>query len=787
MAAIKTINRPIVEREVTAFPCSFKKNEDSFKVYFHFQDLDDSDLNIYPDIVFANISLGGHLETITGTIYEPFEVEADGTMLTDTTRCSITIPAALVQTSLLEKDKGIFPLNTFIDVQIMALSENILEKNPNFLNLLWARVGVRGSDKPVSAPQMSDSDYIKIIGNIMQGIPSHDDNLAYYSKWSTLVSFQPIAQPTFVTWGGLAEDEVKETYSLPDDTMAHRLTEINNSDWINTFDITDKYTFKCQLSFPDMEAMDYYEDDQLDSYAVSLYGYGAKTSTATIITANGEVDGYQVETLLESSNGRLYIDTWWDKTKRIFRHTLKYNFLSADYYDKYKLVISYFTKQGYRATHSYIIQPIESVETTYDHNLNYVLSKLKATPDGDRGVIRLSTILRDKRSKPAQELGVLVVERAIDINAGADETEIPKALSWYTCYEGSYRAHCELDPSSTLVSPAYTDRINYDDASVEPGVFYKYRMRFKIWDANNNRYTYATDRMNGIEENKKKYVETADSDILFVEDIFLATRDLTLKIKYNPDITSFKRNVVDAITPTLGSPYPFVRRNGAQIYRTFNLGGLISYNSEIHNPSDWSFDSTNTVNNQIENNEFFESLFINKAGKNTIDTQRYDLLEKRGKITSEQRRVMYEKAFRDMVIDFLYDDHIVLFKSQQEGNIFIRLSNVSFTPNKTLERNIYSFTATATEVLETSPENYLTYFSPEAAPESAEQNIYLVAGYYGHQDGSLYAGDAADASAGDLNNNYLDNTSTLVQQTELPEGEGDILAELQMTLTPTTT
>jgi hypothetical protein len=36
MAAIKTINRPIVEREVTAFPCSFKKNEDSFDVYFHF-------------------------------------------------------------------------------------------------------------------------------------------------------------------------------------------------------------------------------------------------------------------------------------------------------------------------------------------------------------------------------------------------------------------------------------------------------------------------------------------------------------------------------------------------------------------------------------------------------------------------------------------------------------------------------------------------------------------------------------------------------------------------------
>jgi hypothetical protein len=114
---------------------------------------------------------------------------------------------------------------------------------------------------------------------------------------------------------------------------------------------------------------------------------------------------------------------------------------------------------------------------------------------------------------------------------------------------------------------------------------------------------------------------------------------------------------------------------------------------------------------------------------------------------------------------------------------------VSFTPNKTLERNIYSFTATATEVLEASPENYLKYFSPEVAPESAEQNIYLVAGYYGHQDGSLYAGDVEDpqASAGTLNNGYLNNTSTVVQQTELPEDAENIPDEFQMTQPPATT
>ena len=30
------INRPIIDSEVTAFPCSFKRNKDVLRVYFYF-------------------------------------------------------------------------------------------------------------------------------------------------------------------------------------------------------------------------------------------------------------------------------------------------------------------------------------------------------------------------------------------------------------------------------------------------------------------------------------------------------------------------------------------------------------------------------------------------------------------------------------------------------------------------------------------------------------------------------------------------------------------------------
>ena len=53
-------------------------------------------------------------------------------------------------------------------------------------------------------------------------------------------------------------------------------------------------------------------------------------------------------------------------------------------------------------------------------------------------------------------------------------------------------------------------------------------------------------------------------EIVFVdfEDCFLYYGKRQLKIKFNPKISSFKKDVLETKIDTLGSKYPFIFKNG---------------------------------------------------------------------------------------------------------------------------------------------------------------------------------------------------------------------------------
>lgn len=180
-------------------------------------------------------------------------------------------------------------------------------------------------------------------------------------------------------------------------------------------------------------------------------------------------------------------------------------------------------------------------------------------------------------------------------------------------------------------------------------------------------------------------------EILTTDDIHLTTLADTVIVKFNPKVTALKRNVKDIITPTLGGEYPFTRRNGQQRYRTFNMEGLISCYQ--------SYDSVEEARAAMEIGDYYHNNPVLKE-------------------------IMIEKIFRDKVTDFLYRDQVILFKSMTEGNIFIRLSNVSLTPNQQLGRRIYTFTAQATEVCEANGENYNKYFTPLDSVELTALVLY---------------------------------------------------------------
>lgn len=206
----------------------------------------------------------------------------------------------------------------------------------------------------------------------------------------------------------------------------------------------------------------------------------------------------------------------------------------------------------------------------------------------------------------------------------------------------------------------------FNDMTIESGVWYKY---------------YIQKRSKGVAASTK-YIKTPL--MIIFDDMFLTTKDRQLKIKFNPTVSSFKRIIQESRTDTLGSQFPLIRRNGHANYAQFPIGGLISF--------------------QIDESELFTSL-EELFGDNL---KLYASHNDKNRITAAND-IVYEKLFKDKVIEFLYNEQPKLFRSATEGNFIVKVMDASFTPNATLGRRIVSFTATAYEIAECNIENFKKY------------------------------------------------------------------------------
>ena len=158
-----------------------------------------------------------------------------------------------------------------------------------------------------------------------------------------------------------------------------------------------------------------------------------------------------------------------------------------------------------------------------------------------------------------------------------------------------------------------------------------------------------------------------------------------LKLQFNNNVSSYSYVYSEGLQLTLGGKFPFTSRNGNTKYRTFPINGLISFN----------MDEEETFTNFIDLYKYqtIANAYINRRADEHINMYDYKL----------------EHDFREKVIEFLQDGKPKLFKSAPEGNIVIRLTSVTEQPNQSLDRMIYSFSATATETAEPTMENYLKY------------------------------------------------------------------------------
>jgi len=207
----------------------------------------------------------------------------------------------------------------------------------------------------------------------------------------------------------------------------------------------------------------------------------------------------------------------------------------------------------------------------------------------------------------------------------------------------------------------------YYDFTVESGTFYRYLVQ-KV-DARGRRGTpiYDSSKSDGTgvigEWEHAFLLETTGNGEV--------TGTKQLKLKYDFQISSYKTNISESKTDTIGSKYPFIRRNGNMYYRSFPITGTIT----------GFMDDADLFTNDTEMFGGYYSKYKNFKGYIDDYVNRYDYT--------------YERKFREKVEEFLYNAKPKLYKSMQEGNIFIKLMDVSLTPKNELGRLVFSFSGTA--------------------------------------------------------------------------------------------
>lgn len=344
---------------------------------------------------------------------------------------------------------------------------------------------------------------------------------------------------------------------------------------------------------------------------------------------------YQVRLYDKDTNGLLsdsglqYTNNFNDPNS--FNYTFNYNFKPGEYY----FTVEYTTMNLYQELLTFNFEVTQDATEEFD-------ASISATVDDETGRVQL-TIKRGADTEPLY--GTLVLRRSSSKNN-------------FSTWEDIKYEECD---GTTFIKEVWYDN------TIESGVWYKYGLQL----------------LNTTYE-RGAFKSTKTPVMTIFDNMFLTTKDRQLKIKFDPNVSSYKRVLQESKTDTIGSQYPFIRRNGNVNYLSLPISGLVSFEMDE------------------------EELFTSKAELFGDNLSLYTNFNKKNRITQDHD-IVREKLFRDKVIEFLYDGQPKIFRSATEGNYLVRVMDASLSPNAVLGRRIWTFSATAHEIGECSVENLMKY------------------------------------------------------------------------------
>lgn len=461
--------------------------------------------------------------------------------------------------------------------------------------------------------------------------------------------------------------------------------EIKNSDLQNGFYVNQYY--KAQLRFssvaPPLEGTA--ASQKIDSWITQNTDYFSEWSTVTLVhgisqptvSLNGITDGgtYTSDTLVVS--GKLsFADTTETEILKQYQAKLynASNSLVADsgviYCDTYQGVKEFNTTLNYLLSDGNYVLTLEyGTNNLYSETLTYNLavslsggaataSTLDVEEDSEKGSFILTFTKKDSGN-------TAIIRRA---------SSRTLFQTWETIHEEDVSA---------------ISSFTFKDNTIEAGIWYKYGVQIRTGN------TYSL----------MKIVNEEPKMIIF-DNIFIVGDGKQLRLKYDANVTSYSRTLSETKTETLGSQYPFIRRNGSTNYRTFAVTGLITLHTDLFTETVQRQDSTaNKGVDTVTATSFTSKMEL--YGSEEI-AQLYDKYNQEKGITS-YNDFIYERELREKVINYLCSDSVRLMRSLPEGNVLVRLMNVQLSPKTQLGRMIYSFTANAYEVADYTVENLKTY------------------------------------------------------------------------------
>lgn len=356
-------------------------------------------------------------------------------------------------------------------------------------------------------------------------------------------------------------------------------------------------------------------------------------STETDTLKSYQIKLYDINNQLLSDSGIIYSSIYSNINE--FNYTFEYAFNEGE---SYYFTFEYETANMYTESNTYEFMVVQE-------GADKLEATLTAALDNVNGCIALHI---------ESDIGQESFVGNITIRRTSSESNF---TIWEDVHTESFEENSKLD---------YT----WYDYTIKSGVYYK----------------YIAQRRSSIGNRGVAIHAKGEPFMMLFDDMYLTGGDGQLNIRFDPSLSSFKRTVSESRTDTIGSKYPYIKRNGYIEYRQFPIGGTITH---LMDPSHLITSREEVFRDSLDNYTEF-----NKDKNIRID---------------DFNDWTYEREFREKVMDFLYANKVRLFRSATEGNILVKIMDINFTPNSTLGRRIYSFTATAYEVDAATIKNYDKY------------------------------------------------------------------------------